>query len=208
MLNRNRRLLLLVTCAMLVALGVVLKLYSISISLTAKMSFAPVPAMAAGILFGPLAGLVVGALTDVMGFLVQGGGLYIPTTTIMYGLSGVVPALFVSSFRLVRAEGGKARLVRTLNARALKTYWRLQVGVLVSQIVNSLLINTFGLALINLSTAGQGLSLGQYFLSLLAVRWPMSLLMAFLYPVLVYGITVAHRAAFRGTLPEGSQVPN
>ncbi len=206
MLNRNRRLLLLVTCAMLVALGVVLKLYSITISLTAKMSFAPVPAMAAGILFGPLAGLAVGALTDLMGFLVQ-GGLYIPTTTIMYALSGVVPALFVSSFRLVRTAG-KTRLIRTLNPRALKTYWRLQVGVLVSQIVNSLLINTFGLALINLSSAGQGLSLGQYFLSLLAVRWPMSLLMAFLYPVLVYGITVAHRAAFRSALPEGSQVPN
>ena len=205
MLNRNRKLLYLVTCAMMIALGVVLKLYSIPLSPTAKVGFGPVPAMTSGILFGPLAGFIVGALSDVIGFLVQGNGSFNPATTLMYALSGVVPALFVSDFRLLRAKGDDRETLhytRAVNNRALQTYWRLQLGVLVSQIINSLLLNTFGLAILTYSSQ-EGLTLGQHYLALLTVRWPMSIIMAFVYPVLVFAVLTAYRAAFR-SLPETS----
>ena len=195
--NRNPRLLLLVTCALLIALGVVLKLFAIAVSPALRLSFALVSPMTAGILFGPASGFLVGALTDVFGFALRPTGAYTPVTTLMYAFSGVIPALFVSSFSLRREEREGRRVLcysRTANFDALRTYWRLQIGVLVSQVLCSMLLNTYG----------QALLLGKAFIVLLAARWPASLLMAFVYPGLILLIVTAYRAALRKQLPATS----
>jgi riboflavin transporter len=194
--NRNKRLILLISCAMMIALGVVLKLFSITISPTMRIGFGLVPAMASGVLFGPLAGFVTGFMTDIIGFIIQPTGLWNPGTTLMYGLSGVIPALFVTRFQFKKQckEGHNViNYSRSLDFASIRTYWRLQIGVLVSQIINSMLINTLSLALIG----------GKGFFVLLAARWPASLIMAFVYPVIILAVVAAYRAAFKN-LPQTS----
>lgn len=194
--NRNKRLILLVSCALMVALGVVFKLFSINVSPTMRLGFGVVPAMTAGILFGPLSGFIVGIMTDTIGFFISSTGMWSPFTTLMYGLSGVIPALFVSHFNLSRETTDGAshlRYTRSLSFQSIRTYWRLQLGVLASQVICSMGINTLGLALIG----------GKGFFVLLAARWPASLIMSFVYPVVILAVVSAWRAVFKG-LPDTS----
>ncbi len=195
--NRNKHLSWLVTCALMVALGVVFKtLLAIDLGPMLRLSFALVPAMTAGILFGPLSGFIVGALTDTIGFLIKPTGPWIISTLLAFGLSGVIPSLFVSHFRLKHeAQNGSTILEfsRSMNLESVRTYWRLQVGVLVSQIVCSMGINTLGIALVG----------GKGFIAVLATRWPAALIMAFVYPLIILAIVRAWKMVFKG-LPETS----
>ncbi len=190
--NRNKRLIWLISCALMVALGVVLKtLLAIDLGPTLRLSFALVPAMTTGILFGPLSGFIVGALTDTIGYVIKPTGPWIISTLLAFGLSGVVPALFVSHFSIKRETLDGSTFVeytRTPNLESVHTYWRLQIGVLISQIVCSMGINTLGFAL-----AG-----GKGFFVQLATRWPSSLIMAFVYPVVILAVVRAWKMVFKG----------
>lgn len=89
----------------LVALSIVLtRLFSLTFPIggttALRLGFGPVPIIMAGILMGPVEGLMVGAVADLLGFVLNPmGGLYLPDFTVISMLSGVLPAIMYKGLR-------------------------------------------------------------------------------------------------------------
>ncbi len=61
-----------------------------------RLSFGEIPLILAGVLFGPAAGAVAGASSDLIGFMVNShGGPYFPGFTVSAVLTGMLPGLFL-----------------------------------------------------------------------------------------------------------------
>lgn len=89
-----------------------------------NISLGVVPVMFAGAALGPVIGLEVGALADIITFLLfPKGGAYFPGFTITYGLIGLIPGLLLYK--------RKTSFLRTL------------LGVAVTHLVCSFGLNTF-----------------------------------------------------------------
>jgi ECF transporter S component (folate family) len=69
-----------------------------------RIGFGTLPIVLSGILFGPGVGGLVGALADVIGFALSPMGPYLPHFTLTAALHGVIPGLFVSTFRFLSRE--------------------------------------------------------------------------------------------------------
>ncbi len=85
----------LAVCAMLLSLSLVLAYFgNVSISFlgtnTIKLSFTALPIAAAAMLYGPLPAGIIGALSDIIGFMLAPAGAYIPGFTISMLLVGFV----------------------------------------------------------------------------------------------------------------------
>lgn len=86
------------TIGLMVALTVVLTRFaSIRISVGGtegiRIGFGAFPTILAGLMMGPLAGAAVGALGDVIGFIISPMGPYIPHFTVTAALTGFLPPL-------------------------------------------------------------------------------------------------------------------
>ena len=97
------------TLAVLVSLQIVLtRLASLRISLGGiegiRFGFGAFPAIFAGIAYGPLAGGLVGALGDVIGYFINPMGAYMPHFTLTAALTGAIPGL------IVKALGGPHKI--------------------------------------------------------------------------------------------------
>ena len=110
-------------CGMLLALKLVLGLFTINVSSILKVGFAYLPVAAAGVLFGPVVGGVVGAAGDILGYFLQPTGPYFPGFTFDAFLSG-----FVYGLLLYRRP---VKLWRTFTSKVLVT-------LLVSFVMNPL----------------------------------------------------------------------
>ena len=98
-LTNHQKIVRLVVCAMLTALGVVLGgLLSIPAmpfgSYTLKIGFGVLPVIIAGVLYGPGYGAIVGALCDLLQALIFPKGAYMPWFTVVGALFGLIPGLF------------------------------------------------------------------------------------------------------------------
>ena len=98
-LTGHQKVVRLVVCAMLTALGVVLGgMLSIPAmpfgSYTLKIGFGVLPVIIAGVLYGPGYGAIVGALCDLLQALIFPKGAYMPWFTIVGMLFGFIPGLF------------------------------------------------------------------------------------------------------------------
>lgn len=94
--------------AMLIALQVVLsKFLMLQVTSSIRLSIDSVPILLAGVWFGPLAGVVVGMLADLLGTLLfPTAGMYYPPLTIAFILIGVCAGLLG---RIVRVKSGLLR---------------------------------------------------------------------------------------------------
>ena len=95
-LSNHQKIVRLVVCAMLTALGVVLGgLLSIPAmpfgSYTLKIGFGVLPVIIAGVLYGPGYGAIVGALCDLLQALIFPKGAYMPWFTVVGALFGLIP---------------------------------------------------------------------------------------------------------------------
>ncbi len=87
----------------LVALNIVLsRVASIRINIGTvegiRIGFGAFPTIFAGIMFGPLAGGIVGAIGDFLGFFINPTGFYFPPITLSAALGGIIPALILQIF--------------------------------------------------------------------------------------------------------------
>lgn len=100
MAYRTRRLAFL---GLLTALAVVLRLVSVRIPLAGvesfRIGFGHFPILMAGVLYGPLAGAAVGALSDLVGYFLSPMGPYMPHFTLVYALTGFLPAVMLAALR-------------------------------------------------------------------------------------------------------------
>lgn len=93
--NSTRRLVIL---ALMVSLNVVLTRFaSVRIAIGGiegiRIGFGTFPAILTGLTMGPLAGAAVGAMGDVVGFVLYPMGVYLPHFTVTAALSGVLPSI-------------------------------------------------------------------------------------------------------------------
>lgn len=97
-------------CGMLLALRLILGLFTVNAGPLLKIGFSYLPVAAAGLLFGPVAGGVVGAAGDVLGYFVRPTGPYFPGFTLTAFLSGFVYGLllFRRPVKLARTFAAKA----------------------------------------------------------------------------------------------------
>ncbi|MCH4071693.1 folate family ECF transporter S component [Pseudoramibacter sp.] len=116
----------LVTAALFVALATILSFFSITVTSTLEIRFNSLAIAAAGILLGPWYGAAVGALSDIMGYMVHPSGAFFPGFTLSYALIGLI-------FGLIAHK--QASVSRVLIAQAVVT-----VGI-------DMLLNTFWLSL-------------------------------------------------------------
>lgn len=80
-----------VTLGLLIAAAVVLDGFgSVRIGEYLKINFTFLPLSLAGILFGPVPGLFAGLLTDIVGYLVNPVGAFIPWLAAITGLEGLI----------------------------------------------------------------------------------------------------------------------
>lgn len=92
--NAHKRLVTLVTCAMLVAIQVVLVRFCSIQTPFQRISFGFIPMSMAGVLFGPFYSCVVAAMADLLGaILFPTGGAFWPGFTIVAACAGLLYGL-------------------------------------------------------------------------------------------------------------------
>ena len=143
----------------LLAVGVVLDGFgSVRIGEAIKINFTFLPLSMIGILFGPVCGVLAGMLVDVVGYLVNPVGAFIPWLMLITGLEGLVYGMVLYNLKAERTWKTVLRIVAarfivcavcnlTLNTLALysmgfisgESYW----AVFAARVITNLI--TFGL---------------------------------------------------------------
>lgn len=94
-----------VSLALFIALSVVLTRYLSIATPTLRIGFGSIPVMLSGMFFGPLAGAITGAVSDLIGYMLNPmGGSYFPGFTISAAIRG---ALFGFVFMTMKSKGRK-----------------------------------------------------------------------------------------------------
>ena len=91
--------------AMLLAISVILGLFKIPLSQVSEIRLQFLPVAMDGMLFGPLYGGIVGALSDILSYIVRPTGPFFPGFTISAAVQGVIYGLFL------RRSSGMGRII-------------------------------------------------------------------------------------------------
>jgi len=83
---------------LLIALSIILtRIASLRIAIGGvegiRIGFGGLPIILGGIIFGPLAGGIIGAFSDLLGYFINPIGVYMPHFTLTSALTGIIPAL-------------------------------------------------------------------------------------------------------------------
>lgn len=118
----------LVYISILICLDIVLtRVASLRISIGGvegiRLGFGALPIILGGVLMGPLAGGIIGALGDLLGYFINPIGVYMPHFTLTAALTGIIPALIL----------GKRR------NQGFST-WHLMLAITVGQVLTSILL--------------------------------------------------------------------
>ncbi|ACL68822.1 folate family ECF transporter S component [Halothermothrix orenii] len=88
-----------------------------------RIGFGGLPIILAGVAFGPLAGGLVGFISDLVGYFINPMGAYMPHFTLTSALTGIIPGLVV--FYLFRQK---------------RTFWTLLVAIGIGQGITSVVL--------------------------------------------------------------------
>lgn len=102
------------TVAMLIAIGVLLGFFKIPITEVIEIRFGSIPIAIAGSFFGPGIGALVGALTDIGGFIVKPTGPYFPGFTISNLVTGIIFGCLFHKKELTISRIVVAQILNTL----------------------------------------------------------------------------------------------
>ncbi|MBR5338302.1 MAG: folate family ECF transporter S component [Lachnospiraceae bacterium] len=102
------------TAAMLLALGIILGLFKLPINQFIEIRFGSVPISIGGYLFGPGVSAVIGALSDIGGFIVKPTGPYFPGFTISGIISGLIFGFFLYKKEMTWQRVFAAQAVNTV----------------------------------------------------------------------------------------------
>jgi len=164
--------------AVLVAMQVILSRFAgIQINEGLRVSFESIPILLAGLWMGPVSGMIVAAVADILGTLLSGYGVYFPLLTIGPMLLAAIAGL---SARLLPEDGIWAR-------KHIGIYF---VLILLAECITSLFYGTWALTLYYSIIVGKEMP----FLVLLAARVPTKLVTMAVDAFLTF---VIYRAVYR-----------
>ncbi|WP_051226855.1 folate family ECF transporter S component [Butyrivibrio sp. MC2013] len=149
----------LATAGMLLALSVIFGFLKIPITNTMEIRFQSLPVALAGMLLGPVPGMLVGALTDFLSYIVKPTGPYFMGFLVSYALIGLVFGLIARV-----SKSGAGMLARIICAQ-----------VITSVFIDALL-NSYWLSVLY----------GSPFKAVLISRIPKEILMFFISCALLY----------------------
>jgi len=114
--------------AMFIVLNIILtRIASIRIAIgnveAIRIGFGGLPVIFAGILMGPAAGGIVGAIGDIVGYSINPMGPYMPHFTLTAALTGIIPALVL-------------KLIKSKNFG----FWELLLAIAIGQTITSVLL--------------------------------------------------------------------
>lgn len=84
--------------ALLISMGVVLKIFKIPVPILG-LTFTGFPPIIAGVIFGPASGFIVGVFSDFLGFIFRPTGPFMPHFMLTAGLTGAIPGLVLYFFK-------------------------------------------------------------------------------------------------------------
>jgi ECF transporter S component (folate family) len=121
----------LVYMSFLIALNIVLsRVASIRISIGTvegiRIGFGGFPTIMAGIMLGPAAGGIVGAIGDVIGYYINPMGAYVPLFTLSAALTGIIPSLILQFFK-----------------RPNQSLWQLIIAIGIGQFITSIILTPY-----------------------------------------------------------------
>lgn len=149
----------LTVAAMLTAVGIVLGFFKLPINQLIEIRFGSIPIALAGMMFGPGVAGVVGALTDIGGYLVKPTGPFFPGFTISGIMSGIIFGVML--------HGKKCTLPRIFAAQVVHTF------------IVGTIMNSYWLSLLYLKNG---------YLAAIVTRLPKELIMIPVYTVLMYAV--------------------
>ncbi len=85
----------LTTTSILIALSILLSFFKIPITQMIEIRFSSLPIALSGYLFGPVLGGIVGAMSDILGYIIRPTGPYFPGFTISTALAGILYGLLL-----------------------------------------------------------------------------------------------------------------
>ena len=129
----------LVTTSLLVAVSMVIEMFSIDIGF-AKLNFAFLAIAIIGMLFGPCMGMMAGFACDIVGYLAHPSGGFLPAYVLVGGLQG----LFYGLFLYQKWSGHSIQFVsnKTGKTTDITLYLRAIVAQLADVVIINLLIQT------------------------------------------------------------------
>ena len=129
----------LVTTSLLVAVSMVIEMFSIDIGF-AKLNFAFLAIAINGMLFGPCMGMMAGFACDIVGYLAHPSGGFLPAYVLVGGLQG----LFYGLFLYQKWSGHSIQFVsnKTGKTTDITLYLRAIVARLADVVIINLLIQT------------------------------------------------------------------
>ena len=111
--------------AMLLAVSVILSFFKIPLTEVMEIRFANIPVAVAGMLFGPGVGGAVGALSDILGYVVRPTGPYFPGFTIT-GQWNIPASFSASSTDVYSLAVGTVKPLSARNLRKRPLFCRMQ----------------------------------------------------------------------------------
>lgn len=199
-MNQKNSIRMIVFGGLFIALSVALsRLASITVPIASvpgvRLSFGLVPVIIAGVLFGPGVGFMVGVLSDFIGMILFPLGPYFPGFTLTYGLAGAIPSFFVSDIVIRREESSQGRrffhIYYALNWNKCKTIYRLLGGVALSQLINSVGLNTLWVSVLY----------GKAFMAMLPARLLTQAILIPCFTFVSYTTVLVYREVFHGQTP-------
>lgn len=124
---KQTKLQILASCAVLIAVQVVLSRFCSINAWNLKIGLGFLPVMLAGVLYGPVYGAAVGALSDFAGAVLFPIGAYFPGFTLSLALTGVVFGVLV---------------------RENTAIWRISLAAVIDQLVLSLAVNSLWISIL------------------------------------------------------------
>ena len=106
----------------LIALNIVLSNF---ITIPGIINFGGFPIIFAGVVFGPVVGGLVGAIGDIVSFIVKPTGPFMPHFVLTSALTGMIPGLIVMLFQN--------------NLRSSKL-WKVFIAILIGQVITTVLM--------------------------------------------------------------------
>ncbi len=91
----------------------------------ARIGFGSFPIVFGGIVFGPVAGGIIGAAGDLVGMMVSPMGRFMPHFTINAALIGIIPGLV---------------MIRCKEKKCMTSFWRLCLAITPGQVIASILL--------------------------------------------------------------------